>query len=488
MKNEIVIIGLGPGDFGQLTLEAWDELKKAEHLYLRTAVHPVVDRLKSEGIDFESFDSYYEKAENFTDLYSDIVKKLVEYAEKYKRIHYAVPGSPCMAESTVERLRAVAGASLDIRIVSGMSFLEPMLDLIGYDPCKGLKILDAFELETIKIDTQVGNIIVQMYDNIIAGNVKLALLEILPGEFPVKIVRYAGVKGKESMQTLELADIDRIGGIDYLTTLFVPPAPEFYVSGKYPLDPLIDVMAELRRPDGCPWDIEQDHKSLRPYLIEEACEVIEAINEGDYDKIMEELGDLLLQVVFHAHIACENDEFDINDVVDVIVKKMIRRHPHVFGDVKVENTSHVLRNWEIIKAEEKEKFHFLLDTVPNTLPSLLYAEKQQKKASNIGFDWDTPVGAWEKLLEEIDEFGEAIDKLTIEEQEDEMGDILFSMVNVARLNKLSAEICLIKACNKFRNRFNQMEELANTEGLSFNNLSIDVLDSLWTRVKASAIE
>jgi MazG family protein len=214
---------------------------------------------------------------------------------------------------------------------------------------------------------------------------------------------------------------------------------------------LVDVMKRLRSPGGCPWDREQTHESLKPYLLEEAYEVLSAIDMHDDEELKEELGDLLLQIVFHAQLADEENRFSIDDVAESIVKKLIRRHPHVFSEVKVNGSEEVLQNWEKIKKDEGKKS--ALDGVPPTLPALLKARRVQEKAKRVGFDWDNAEGAFEKVVEEVNELKKAIVEGKKGSVEEELGDLLFSIVNVSRFLDVDAEDALRKTIHKFMVRF-----------------------------------
>lgn len=255
---------------------------------------------------------------------------------------------------------------------------------------------------------------------------------------------------------------------------------------SYPLDPLVQIMKELRGPEGCPWDKEQTHESLKRYLIEETYEVIEAIELADMNKLREELGDLLLQIVFHAELASEKSAFDMNDVVEAIAHKMRTRHPHVFGHEKVDSAAQVLVNWENIKDKEKAEAgerKTLMD-VPRGLPALLRAEKIQARASRVGFDWPDVQGAWEKVKEEQAELLEALESGQAEKIEDEFGDLLFALVNVARFLRVDPEEALTKTIDKFIHRFQGMEEIATRRGLDLHQLNLEQLDNLWEEVKS----
>ncbi|MGI6413353.1 MAG: nucleoside triphosphate pyrophosphohydrolase [Syntrophomonadaceae bacterium] len=244
------------------------------------------------------------------------------------------------------------------------------------------------------------------------------------------------------------------------------------------IDELIKVMNQLLGPGGCPWDREQTHQSLIKYLIEETYEVIEAINQGDMHKLKEELGDLLLQVVFHAALSEREGHFNFDQVAETVARKMINRHPHVFADMDLKTSSEVLENWEDFKKKEGKKN--LLEGIPVSLPALMRAHKLQEKAARVGFDWPEASGAVDKLIEEIHELLQATTEAEIKE---ETGDILFSMVNIARMKGIDPEAAL-QACNdKFTRRFNYIEEKVKSMGLEFSNLSLQQLDALWEEAK-----
>jgi MazG family protein len=248
-----------------------------------------------------------------------------------------------------------------------------------------------------------------------------------------------------------------------------------------PIDRLKQIVERLRSPDGCPWDREQTHASLKPHIIEECYELIEAIDDQDDEGMQEELGDVLLQVVLHAQMASEEGRFDFDSVAEVISEKLIRRHPHVFGDTKLATSDAVLKQWDAIKRGEKTDRESALDGVPRGLPGLAKAQKMQSQAARAGFDWPDAVGPLEKVKEEIREIEQA---RTGEKLAEELGDLLFSVVNFARKSKLDAEELLQAANHKFSDRFRKMEALAAARGLSFSSLTLSEMDQLWNEVKA----
>ncbi|HHT74046.1 MAG TPA: nucleoside triphosphate pyrophosphohydrolase [Firmicutes bacterium] len=251
------------------------------------------------------------------------------------------------------------------------------------------------------------------------------------------------------------------------------------------LERLLKIMEKLRSPEGCPWDREQTHKTLKRYLIEEAYEVLEAIDSGDPELLGEELGDVLLQVVFHAQIAKELGAFTMDDVIDSICEKLIRRHPHVFADTEVESVGEVMRNWDAIKKMEKHgrERTSILDGVPKEFPALMRAEKIQKKAAKVGFEWDDIHGAFGKVGEELEELRTALDSEDGEKIKDEFGDVLFALVNVARYAKVDPELALQDATSKFIQRFRFIEEKAQAQGRSLEEMSLAEMDALWDQAK-----
>jgi len=252
------------------------------------------------------------------------------------------------------------------------------------------------------------------------------------------------------------------------------------LSGNYTCEELVALMARLRGAQGCPWDKEQTHKSLRRYLIEEAYETVDAIDANDPEHLKEELGDLLLQIVFHAQIASEAGRFDIQDVVEGIVTKIVRRHPHIFGETKVSCARDVIVKWEEIKSKEKNEVSAIAG-IPKSFPALIYAYKLQSKAARVGFDWEDVEGALDKIVEEADELKRA--KKGEGLIEDEIGDLFFAMVNVARHLDVDPELALHGTCKKFERRFRYMEEKAETRGERLPDLTLKQKDKLWDEAK-----
>jgi tetrapyrrole methylase family protein/MazG family protein len=295
-------------------------------------------------------------------------------------------------------------------------------------------------------------------------------------EHPIVVVGSLEGGGFE-LAMATVGDIPELTGLGPDTVVYLPPVK---VEPPGSFAELVRTVATLRGPDGCPWDREQDHMSLRKNVIEEAYEVVEAIEAGSAGALTEELGDLLLQIALHAQIASEAGRFDIDDVTAGIVTKLRRRHPHIFGTVEVADSDEVIANWEAIKREEKGD-EGLLESVPESLPALLRAQKISRRVAHEGFDWEDVEDVWEKVHEEIDELKAA--RAGTPDVVEEIGDVLFTMVNVARKLGVEAETALRGACDKFARRYASMEELAQARGTSLAELETSQMEELWTQVK-----
>jgi len=472
----LTILGLGPGAWEHLTLEAQAVLMQAQELYLRTIRHPTAERLPKHLKVF-SFDHLYEAGPTFEAVYQAIIQEVLRLASRPGGVIYAVPGHPLVGEATVQALLPQARErGIPVRLISGLSFLDTALAALELDPlAEGVQVVDALEP---KIDPTMPAIVAQVYDQRTASAVKLALLEMYPPEHRVTLVVAAGIPEQEKVVNLPLHELDRRPSFDHLTCLYLPPIKVEDNLGSFAA--LQHIMARLRAPDGCPWDREQTHASIKRHLIEECYEVVEALDEKDPDKLCEELGDLLMQIVLHAQIAAEAGEFEMRDVLRGISAKLIRRHPHVFGDVTVSSAQEVAQNWEAIKQTEREEGVSLLASVPKEMPALAYSQAIQSRAAKVGFEWPDFQGVLDKLREELDELKKAH---TEEERLHEFGDILASLVNVARWLKIDAEESLRLANQRFYRRFSHMEKLAQERGTPLNSLTLDELDALWNDAK-----
>jgi tetrapyrrole methylase family protein / MazG family protein len=481
--NTIKVLGLGAADLDQLPLGVYRELTQTETpRFARTLSHPVVEELQKEGITFESFDSIYESHQQFGDVYGEIVDRLLEASSK-EDVTYIVPGHPMLAERTVKLLiEKRKRGEISLEIEGGQSFLDATFKALEIDPIEGFQFVDATDLKREQLQYLNHLILCQVYDTLIASEVKLTLLEDLPADHPVTIVTAAGSK-EEQLITIPLEELDRSVEVSNLTSVYVPPVEKESLNHQF--FRLREVIRTLRSPEGCPWDRKQTHESLRKYMIEEAYEFIDAVNQMDDDHMVEELGDVLLQVMLHSQIGEDAGYFTINDVIVSVTDKMIRRHPHVFGEINVETSDEVISNWDVIKEQEKGSVpDSILDSVPESFPALLQAEELQKKAAKVGFDWETVEPVIEKVEEEWQEFQEARESGDFEEMEKEFGDWLFAIANLARHYKLNSENALQRTNRKFRNRVSSMEEEAQAEGWSLKEYDLDSLEELWVRAKA----
>jgi tetrapyrrole methylase family protein/MazG family protein len=480
----ISIVGLGPGDPRHLTREAWAVLEAADEVWLRTERHPTVGGLPPH-LTLHTFDPLYEAAEDFSQVYEAIVAEVLRLARRPEGVVYAVPGHPLVGEATVRRVLAEAEATgLDARVVEGLSFVGPTLTALRVDMLAGLQLCDAVELAAghhPPLNPDQPALVGQLYSRALAADVKLTLMNQYPDEHQVALVHAAGTPD-ERVVRLPLYALDRQDGhndgggrIAHLTSLYVAPLP-----GVTSFEGFHETVAHLRAPDGCPWDREQTHESLRAGLVEEVYEALEAIDEGDVAALQEELGDLLLQILLQVQIATEEGEFNMAQVIAGIDAKLKHRHPHVWGERPVSGTQEVLQRWEQLKQEEKGKERSVLDGVPVALPALQQADAYSRRAARVGFDWSEPSGVADKVREEMAEVEAAA---TPEEREAELGDLLFAVVNWARWLGVDPEAALRETNARFARRFRAMERMARERGLDMTAATIDELEALWQSAK-----
>ncbi|MDM5311471.1 nucleoside triphosphate pyrophosphohydrolase [Peribacillus frigoritolerans] len=489
--NEITIIGLGAGDLEQLPLGIYKKLVQMEQCYVRTADHPVIGDLKREGINFTAFDGIYEKHDQFEAVYEEIAETLLHEASN-RSVLYAVPGHPMVAEKTVQLLLEKGPAlGIAIKLEGGQSFLDPLFQAVRIDPIEGFQLLDGTDLSPDDLHITQHMIIGQVYDAFSASDVKLTLMEKLPDDYEVYIVTAAG-SSQEKVTKCALFELDRQMELSNLTSVYVPPVKDEALRYRE-FSKLRRVIAELRGPDGCPWDKKQTHESLKKYLIEEAYELIDSIDEGDDEGMVGELGDVLLQVMLHSQIGEDEGMFTIDDVIEGITAKMIRRHPHVFGDVEVNGEEDVLVNWQKIKEDEKggetKALKSILDGIEKSLPNLLRAEEYQKRAAKVGFDWDEVSEAWKKVREEVQELEEEIlsPNRDVQRIKSELGDLFFALVNISRYYDIQAEEAVYKANQKFHQRFTYIEECIQRADKKFEDYTLEELDSYWDEAKAKGL-
>ncbi len=473
MTGRVVVVGLGPGDPRLISVAAQTAIAATPTRFVRTSRHPSAG-LAEPAV---SFDALYERADSMDEVYAAIVDELAAAASRHD-VLYAVPGSPLVAERTVALLRA--DPRVEVTIVPGLSFLDLAWVRLGIDPVEaGVRVIDGHRF-AVEAAGQTGPLLVAQCDQrAVLSGIKLAV-EDGPG---VTVLQHLGLPD-EVVATVAWEDLDRAIEPDHLTCIWIPSLAD-------PVAAELVRFAELVRTlrARCPWDRQQTHRSLTRHLLEETYEVLEAIDELDtlpagydplpagchplpagYDHLEEELGDLLFQVAFHATLAAEEGQFTLADVARGIHDKLVARHPHVFGA-----PGEPVPNWEELKKAEKGRTS-VMDGVPGNLPSLLYAFKLQSKAASVGFDWKNAAGAWPKILEELGELEAAMGE-SGEDINEELGDVLFSVVNVARHLGLDPESALRDASAKFRDRFRAIEALATERG-------VPISDALWDEVKA----
>ncbi len=477
----ITILGLGPGNPEQLTLEAWNVLQEAKEVYLRTSQHPTVAGLP-EGLTVHSFDHLYEQEKDFSRVYERIVEQVIGLGHRPEGVVYAVPGHPNIAEATgPEIIRQAEALGMEVRVVEGLSFLETTFNALRIDPLPQTVIVDALELVSAyhpSFPPDVPALIAQLYSPMVAGEVKITLMAQYPDEHPVILVHAAGTP-EEVVETLPLYQIDQSAHTGLLTTLYLPPVGDFTSFEGFQ-----ELIAHLRAPEGCPWDREQTHQTLRKNLLEETYEALNAIDLDDPAEMQEEFGDLLLQIVLQTQIASEEGDFNMTDVIRGIHTKLIRRHPHVFSDMDLSDADAVIKNWERIKAAERnenqQQQKGLLDGIPTAMPALSVADNYQNRAARVGFDWPSVEGVFSKLEEEIGELKAAE---TASARTEEFGDLLFALVNLARWWEIDAESALRETNTKFRRRFAMIEAAAIAQGKALSDMTLAEMDTIWEQSK-----
>ena len=469
--TRIHIVGLGPGSPDHVTLETRALLASGLPVILRTRHHPSAKALAPNAADC---DDLYTAGGSFEAVYEAIANRVLERARTSELI-FAVPGHPLIAERSVELILAKSNhPRVPTRVYPAISFIDLAATALRRD-LGTIQICDATDL---RIDPLRPALVHQLFDRDIVSALKLRLLQVFPAEHPALVLSSLGSES-ESKRPLSLHELDH-RAYGHLDTLFVYPLLE-PLDDVRRFDGLLHIVRTLLGPDGCPWDREQTHLSLRPYLLEESYEALEAIDSGDLDSLAEELGDVLFQTVIHTAVAENAGEFEMGDVLERITRKLIRRHPHVFADGSARTADEVELKWEQLKQQEKGR-ESVLEGVPQSLPALAASQAIQSRARKVGFDWPDIEGPLEKLREELAEFARAEGAA---ERADEFGDILFVLVNVADHLGLDSEQALRGANDKFRRRFGAVERLAAERQLDLRDLDLAGLDSLWDEVKAT---
>ena len=472
----VAIVGLGPGGVEYVTQHTQAVIAAASKRFVRTSRHPSAVLVP----DAASFDDVYEQADTFDDVYAEITERLVAAATEHGEVLYAVPGSPLVLERTVRNL--LADGRIHCTVHPAMSFLDIAYARLGIDPVETrVTLIDGHEFATAAAGLSGPLLVAHTHANWVLSDIKIAV-EHATGDESVVVLQRLGAPDELITHTT-WAELDRTVEADHLTCIYVPQLTAPVGAELVRFHQLARTLREQ-----CPWDQEQTHRSLVRYLLEETYEVVDALEALDPDDpatddaLVEELGDLLYQIEFHATIAEQEGRFTMADVAQGVHDKLVRRHPHVFGDVVADDTTTVLKNWDAIKREEKQRTS-VFDGVPMSAPSLAYADAVQRKAAKLGFDWPDVHGALPKIAEEAAELTEAAAGDDDAHVREELGDLLFAVVNVARHLKVEPEAALRAATQKFRTRFEAVEALARDRGIDLHTAGLPTLDALWDEVK-----
>ena len=477
MTPTVTIVGLGPGNPALVTQETREILASSRVTRLRTSRHPSAHLAPGAP----SFDDVYESSETFADVYATIAERLVALANENGNVVYAVPGSPLVLERTVATLRRRGDIRVDVR--AAVSFLDDVWRVLGIDPVESaVRLVDGHEFATAAAGEKGAMLVAHTHANWVLSDIKLAV-ENPADDTEVVLLHHIGLPDEQVVRTV-WSEMDRVIEADHLTSLWIPRMGTPVAAEMVRFHELARTLRAR-----CPWDIEQTHRSLVRYLLEETYEVVDAINALDADDpttdedLIEELGDLMYQVEFHAAIAEEEGRFTMADVLSRVHDKLVSRHPHVFGDVTVGSSADVEANWDAIKKSEKPHRTGMFDGLAESAPSLQYAHKSQQRAAKAGFDWPDAHGALAKIREEATEVTAAMESGDPEAIATEIGDLLFSVVNVARHVDVDAEHALRSAVQKFRGRVQAVETLAAGAGRDIASMTLQELDELWEMAK-----
>lgn len=434
--EELLVVGLGPDRPGLMTLETADAMRSADLLILRTGKHGAVQWIEKNDIAYECFDELYERAEDFDAFSASVVEAVRNRMQAGIAVCYAV------AEPQTDRtVLALLQAGIRLRILAGVTYASAVqakaMERLGLGG--GARFIPAADIEGTRIEPDLPLIITEINSRLLAGDIKIAMLAVYP---PAMEILFCG-------EPIALSALDRQKHYDHLSTAYLPPCP-YAGRERYVLSDLEKIMSRLRDPgSGCPWDIKQTHESLRTYLLEEAYEVIDAIDAEDPLRIADELGDVLLQVIFHAKIAEERREFSLLDIISSICSKLIHRHTHIFGDAHCDSAEDVLKNWEAIKQAEKglkSKADSMRD-IPKYTPSLMRAMKVQEKAKRMGYDASEAPVLLDRIRQNITRIAEG------DSTEQAVGEILLDLAAVAKVLDVDAELALQKSVDRFIDQF-----------------------------------
>lgn len=473
----ITVVGLGPGNPQLITTETLNAIERIPVRFVRTQQHPSAHLVPNAT----SFDDVYDTASSFDSVYDSITAELLSAARTHDHILYAVPGSPLVLERTVALLRQQS--DVEVSVLPAIGFLDDVWRVLNIDPVESaLSLIDGHTFAESAAGRTGALLVAHTHANWVLSNIKLSIDDIDPNT-PVTLLHHVGLPD-ECIVSTTWSEMDRTLDADHLTSLWIPALGTPVAAEMVRFHSLARTLR-----DECPWDMEQTHTSLVRYLLEETYEVVDAIehlNADDPstdDDFIEELGDLLYQIEFHAAIAEEQGRFTMADVARTVHDKLVARHPHVFGDVEVSSSSDVENNWEAIKRAEKPERTGIFDGVVQAAPSLSFAAKVQQRAARAGFDWPNVDGPLAKISEEATEVRDALTSGDPEATHTEVGDLLFAVVNVARHLDIDPESALRSAVHKFRSRVEAVESLASERGLVMKDMSLQQLDELWEVVK-----
>jgi tetrapyrrole methylase family protein / MazG family protein len=483
------VVGLGPGPAEWVAPAALARLRApGARVFVRTALHPAVPRVL-DGLEYTSFDALYEHSPTLAEVHAQIVDQVLAGGgeDHHQEVVLAVPGDGLLGESVLEQLQA---AGVQLSVVPGVPLGIGALAAAGLPATEGAQVVEVSALGGQGIDLQVelnprwSAVVVGVYSRGIASELKLALQRVYPAEHEVVVVHHPGLDDQQ-IRRVPLAELDRGRlPLDHLTHVVLPAGPAYVPTGSTHV--LRSIVARLRAPEiGCPWDLQQTHATLTRYMIEEAYEAVDAIEQQlGPAALADELGDVLLQVALHAEIADQADEFDWNDVVRGLGAKLVRRHPHVFGDVEVSGAADVVRNWDLLKAQERDGEpppDSVLDGVPRSLPALKRASELARKASRAGFDWPTRDGTLDKVREEL---AELLAATSLAERQEEIGDLLYILAKLACQEGVDPEEALRAANAKFTTRFQALEQIARERGWSsLKDTPLPDLEAAWSEAK-----
>ena len=479
----LYVTGLGRGDPGSLKVLEAEKYSKVRTCIFHSAPPALKSCLQQRSYKVIELEEVLEKepGETLKDLNGKTAEFILDILENEKEAFLFLPGRPWSGEALLKELRPrIDHRKNSLEMINGEEIWGYLMEYAGKrseenNSARGIMLIDAHILEELRDPPRCDLIILHPCSRQLISLIREHLLEFYPPDHTVNILQFNPEGALSLYRTCPLAKIEEAGVFHCWTFFHLEPSP------LYTLGDMASLMEQLRLPQGCPWDRQQDHNSLRPYLLEETFEVLDAINNGGAAELCEELGDLLLQIVFHSRLASEKKEFTLWQVVDGIARKIYRRHPHVFQNERVSSARDVRLKWQEIKKLEKGNKGDGFTITPG-LPALMKAQSTEERLI-AGFDWPDIQGAINKLVEEVQELGDAYTAGNREKIEEELGDLFFSLVNVARFLKIDAEIALSLTVDKFIKRFRYIEKQVKLHGGDFRGYSLEELDQWWEEAK-----